>query len=93
MHTLFAIEDMYVINLFFDKKTFSLNVNYDIDKRLSFGLYERMMEWGKMKERLLSGEVTREQYDEWRYMYQERSEGFIVDADIKTVNSSMDMTC
>lgn len=36
-----------------------------------------------MKERLLSGEVTREQYDEWRYMYPEKSEGFIVDADIK----------
>ena len=36
-----------------------------------------------MKERLLFGEVTREQYDEWRYMYPERSERFLAGGNIK----------
>lgn len=69
MHTLFAIEDMYGLTI------------HKIDDRLclawkpgdssSLSLMQRFFDWQKEAERLRSGEITKEEYDQWRYTYPE----------------------
>jgi transcriptional regulator with XRE-family HTH domain len=69
LHTLFALEDMYGLHIFrsedgafclrFDKETVTP----------SSPLEPMLSAWLRQTEKENSGEISREEYDEWRYTY------------------------
>ena len=70
MHTFFAIEDLYAIKIG--------EINGEVCLRLDktdFNKWYRMLErfrlWLEEKQRLERGEITKEEYDQWRYTYPE----------------------
>ena len=68
MRTLFALEDMYGLKIknvdgepcIIVEKIF--NDNYPI-------LFEKFLAWQQMSKKCLNDEITKEEYDEWRYHY------------------------
>ncbi len=71
MHTLFTLEDLYGIRI--DK--LSDEVCIRLDKGMSANyitMFEMFSAWQKQAEKLKSGEITKEQYDEWRYTYPQK---------------------
>lgn len=70
MHTLFAIEDIYGLTI--DRINGKLCLVPDESRPECFtGLYGCLNEWNEIKEKLKNGEITEDQYDEWRYNYPE----------------------
>ena len=68
MHTLFALEDMYGLTI--DKKDGEYIIRIDTLKcRESNYLLERLPEWYKQYEKYRNGEITKEEYDNWRYNF------------------------
>ncbi len=67
MHTLFAVEDMYGLSV--SKSDDGLCLNFDMNNRASLEVSARINEWVSAKERFKNDEITKEEYDEWRYNY------------------------
>mgnify|MGYP004460468085 CR=1 FL=1 len=68
MHTLFTLEDLYGFRI--DK------INGELCIRLNKGMgtnYLKMFDmfsaWQEQSEKLKNGEITKEEYDQWRYNY------------------------
>lgn len=70
MHTLFALEDMYGLKikevdgepcLYLDKSDFHTYT----------AMFDMFHAWQQQSARLESGEISKEEYDEWRYKYPE----------------------
>ena len=68
MHTFFTLEDMYGLTI----------TSYDGDNCIRLGkkdgkvdgtIFQMLEAWNTRKEQLLAGEITRDEYDEWRYHY------------------------
>lgn len=69
-HTLFALEDMYGIHI--DKREDEVCLTLDNDNRASYRtLFDFLSAWQKEAEKLKAGEISREEYDAWRYTYPE----------------------
>ena len=70
IHTLFALEDMYGMKI--DKIDGELCLHFD-KSVVSSGstLYDMLESWQKQSAKLEAGEITKEEYDEWRYKYPE----------------------
>lgn len=66
MQTFFAIEDLYGLKI--DKKDGDLVLSFDLNKndkaKIMFGL---LLIWFKQYDRYQKGEITKEEYDNWRY--------------------------
>lgn len=70
MHTLFALEDMYGIKI--DKINDELCLTLDKSKGAAYqSLFEMFAAWQQESEKLQAGEITKEEYDQWRYTYPE----------------------
>ena len=68
MHTLFALEDMYGLRI--DKIDETLCLRLEQDKEYPFSpLLDRFRAWQRQAEKLDAGEITKEEYDRWRYTY------------------------
>ena len=70
MHTLFALEDIYGFKI--DK--FDDEVCIRLDKNrgsMSVSLFEDLSAWQKEAEKYRNGEITKDEYDAWRYTYPE----------------------
>lgn len=70
MHTLFAMEDLYGLRI----DTLADEVCIRIDKESGakyIAMTERFSAWQKEAEKFRSGEITKEEYDHWRYTYPE----------------------
>lgn len=68
MHTLFALEDLYGLKI----TELDGEVCLHLDKRMStnyIAMFEMFSAWQKQAEKLKSGEITKEEYDYWRYNY------------------------
>jgi len=65
LHTLFALEDRYGLKLSFDGTTMYAQVVVQAKK--DEPLYPKLYFWQVMKRRLTTGEITKEEYDDWRY--------------------------
>lgn len=74
MHTLFALEDIYglkvnvsrgKVSFMFDYSAFEPGSQMDI----------MIQAWGQQAVKLKNGEITRKEYDEWRYKYPELDAG------------------
>lgn len=69
MHTLFALEDMYGIKI--GEIGGELCLRLDREHREYQHLFEPFHTWQQMAAKLESGEISQEEYDNWRYNYPE----------------------
>jgi len=67
-HTLFTLEDLYGIQV----SEIDGEVCLRLDKSrgdIYLGLFELFNLWNKEADKLKNGEITKEEYDQWRYAY------------------------
>ena len=70
MHTLFALEDIYGLKI--DKLDDEVCIRLDKNRGTSYiSLLERFTAWQKEAEKYRNGEISKEEYDYWRYTYPE----------------------
>lgn len=69
MHTLFALEDMYGIKI--GEIDGELCLRLDREHKEYQHLFEPFHAWQQMAGKLESGEISQEEYDNWRYNYPE----------------------
>ena len=70
MHTLFALEDIYGLKI--DKLDDEVCIRLDKNRGVEyFSLLERFTAWQKEAEKYRNGEISKEEYDRWRYKYPE----------------------
>ena len=70
MHTLFALEDIYGMKI--DKLDDEVCIRLDKNRGTSYiSLLERFTAWQKEAEKYCNGEISKEEYDHWRYTYPE----------------------
>jgi len=67
MHTLFTAEDMYGLQIGEIEGTLCLQL--DKNDKAFHSLHSRFLEWKKEAAKLKFGEITKEEYDVWRYSY------------------------
>ena len=67
LHTLFALEDRYGLKLSFDGTTMYARLIISAMRDTPF--YPKLYLWQVMKRRLATGEITKEEYDDWRYNF------------------------
>ena len=70
MHTLFTLEDLY--GLHSGEIDGELCLRLDKSKGTTYlSMFDMFHAWQEQAEKLKSGEITKEEYDEWRYKYPE----------------------
>ena len=70
MHTLFALEDIYGLKI--DKLDDEVCIRLDKNRGTSYiSLLERFSAWQKEAAKYRNGEISKEEYDRWRYTYPE----------------------
>lgn len=71
MHTLFAIEDLYGLHIgeIDGEPCLRLDKNKGSDYLSMLDMFQA---WQKQAAKLDSGEITKEEYDEWRYTYPQK---------------------
>ncbi len=70
MHTLFTLEDRYGVTV--DEADGEVCLKVDVRKNKdSARLHEMLCAWRQVAAMLEAGEITREEYDRWRYCYPE----------------------
>ena len=68
MHTLFALEDIYGLKI--DKLDEEVCIRLDKNRGVEYlSLLERFTAWQKEAEKYRNGEISKEEYDSWRYKY------------------------
>ena len=68
MHTLFTLEDLYGLKI--NNLDGELCLTLDKSKGFSYlSMFEMFSAWQKEYDKLKSREITREEYDTWRYNY------------------------
>lgn len=68
MHTLFVLEDLYGLQI--DKLDGEICLRLDKNRGSTYlSLLEEFSAWQKQAERYRSGEISKEEYDHWRYTY------------------------
>lgn len=68
MHTLFALEDNYGLRI--DKLNDEVCIRLDKDNGSEYLTMLKMFtEWQEKAEQLRNGEITEEEYNDWRYNY------------------------
>ena len=70
IHTLFALEDLYGLTAERVDGKVLLHIDEATGKD-AVNVNEMIAVWADMKERLERGEITKEEYDQWRYNYPE----------------------
>ena len=70
MHTLFTLEDLYGLHI--GEIDGELCLRLDKSKGTTYlSMFDMFHAWQEQAEKLKSGEITKEEYDEWRYKYPE----------------------
>lgn len=68
MHTLFALEDIYGLKI--DTIEGEICLRLDKNRGVSYlTMFDNFYAWQQQAEKLKNGEITKEEYDEWRYNY------------------------
>lgn len=68
LHTLFALEDIYGLKISEKEGEVCLSLDHSITPLLS-DVDTMFRAWQKQSAMLENGEISREEYDEWRYTY------------------------
>lgn len=67
-HTLFAIEDIHGIRV--EKQGEEIHIVFDGSKRtMNESIFKMLSAWADQAEKLKAGEISKEQYDHWRYTF------------------------
>ena len=70
MHTLFALEDIYGFKI--NKIDGEICISLDKNRGMSYiSLDENFTAWYNEAEKYRNGEISKEDYDKWRYTYPE----------------------
>ena len=70
MHTLFALEDIYGLKI--DKLDDEICIRLDKNRGTAYiSLLKQFSAWQKEAEKYRNGEISKEEYDHWRYTYPE----------------------
>ena len=68
MHTLFTLEDLYGLHI--DEIDGEFCLRLDKAKGTTYlSMFDMFHAWQEQAEKLKSGEITQEEYDQWRYNY------------------------
>lgn len=67
MHTLFALEDLYGFKV--EPTENGVALKLENGKMASGSVLQMMIAWAEQAEKYRSGEITKDQYDEWRYNF------------------------
>ena len=67
MHTLFALEDTYGFKI--NKIDGQLCITLDTQNNSYSTMFDNLNSWQTEYQKLLNGEITQEEYDQWRYTY------------------------
>ena len=70
MHTLFALEDIYGLNIFEVNGEVCLRIDRSCGKD-ALALHKMLCAWLEQNKRLQTGELSKEAYDRWRYRFPE----------------------
>ena len=70
MHILFALEDMYELKIGEIDREICLRLDKS-DYSTYSSMFKMLHAWQSEAARLEKGEITKEEYDEWRYKYPE----------------------
>ena len=70
MHALFIMEDIHGLNV--EIRNHEVLFYFDVKKGTTgLSSLESARKWAKMAEKYRSGEISKEEYDQWRYNYPE----------------------
>ncbi len=72
MHTLFALEDIYGLTVSEEDGKVSLYLNPEVSKP-GGTLSAYFLSWAKQKDKLVNGEISLDQYDDWRYNFRAKA--------------------
>ena len=67
MHTLFALEDTFGIKI--NKINDELCISLDKTRKSYSSMFEMFDTWQREYEKFQNGEISKEDYDQWRYTY------------------------
>lgn len=68
IHTLFAIEDLHGVRV--EKNENEVHIVFDGNKpNVDHSVFQMLTAWAEQAEKYRNGEISKEQYDEWRYTY------------------------
>ena len=71
IHTLFAVEDLHGVRV--EKNENEVHIVFDGNKpNVDRSVFQMLAAWAEQTEKYRSGEISKEQYDEWRYTYPEK---------------------
>ena len=70
MHTLFSLEDMYGLTIGEVEGCPTLTLDYSVVTPGST-LESSLRSWMEQAKKLKNGEISKDEYDEWRYRYPE----------------------
>lgn len=68
MHTLFTLEDIYGLTVSEADGEVCLRINKDKGKA-AYDLLQMLSAWKEQADKLSANEISREEYDRWRYYY------------------------
>ena len=68
MHTLFTLEDVYGLTVSEADGEVCLKVNKDKGKE-AYELLQMLYAWKEQADKLSAGEISKDDYDRWRYYY------------------------
>lgn len=77
MHTLFAIQDIYGIEIGEIEGELCLRLNKSSPQFLN--MFSRLYPWKEIHLKYTNGEISQEEYDQWRYKYPESIERKIIE--------------
>ncbi len=66
-HTLFTLEDLYGVTI--NNIDGELCLTLDRESKSYRSMFDMLSAWSKESEKLNNGEITKEEYDQWRYNY------------------------
>ena len=68
IHTLFAIEDLHGVRA--EKQGDEVHIVFDGSKRtMNESVFKMLSAWADQAEKLKNGEISKDQYDHWRYTF------------------------
>lgn len=76
LHTLFALEDLYGIKIEQSENKISLTLD-STKPTTNQSVFGMLSAWAEQAEKYRNGEITKDQYDDWRYNYPKYDDNFI----------------
>ena len=76
MHTLFALEDLYGIKIEQAENKISLTLD-SAKPTANQSVFGMLSAWAEQAEKYRLGEITKDQYDDWRYNYPKYDDSFV----------------